>query len=156
VLITIKAIAIAAVSAGVLLFAAGGVSAGGQVSLTERQLDSVTAGQGGLPFAASDAAATGLGLTVFGGTQTMALIGIGSPGNDGPFGGSNAQASASAYGGGLNGVLPGSGTAHAAAVAGTPGNLVVNIGQNYTVYGIGTVLQGSFSSSVGLFVPGMP
>jgi len=154
--ITIKTMAISMVFGGTLLFAAMGVGAGGPVSLTERQLDNVTAGQGGLPFATSAAAATGLGLRAFGGTQTVAVTGIGSPGNDGPFGGSNAQASAYAYGGGLNGVSPGSGTANAAAVTQTPGNLVVNIGWNYTVYGIGTTVQGSISSSTGLFVPGMP
>jgi hypothetical protein len=81
---------------------------------------------------------------------------IGSPGNDGPFGGSTAQAVAYAYGGGLNGVLPGSGAANATAATEAPGNLVVNIGMNYTVYGIGTVVQGSISSSTGLFVPGLP
>ena len=57
-------------------------------------------------FAASAAAATGLGLRVFGGTQTTAVTGIGSPGNDGPFGGSTAQAAAYAFGGGMNGVSP--------------------------------------------------
>jgi hypothetical protein len=153
--ITFKTMAVSVVAAVTLLFAAMGADAGSPVALTERQLDNVTAGQGG-PFAGSAAAATGLGLTVFGGTQTTALTGIGSPGNDGPFGGSNAQASASAFGGGMNGVLPGSGTASAATVTQAPGNLTVNIGWNYTVYGIGTVFQGSVSSSTGLFVPGLP
>jgi hypothetical protein len=156
VLMRIKATANFLVLTGGLLFAAGGADAGGPVSLNESQLDNVTAGQGGVPFAAAGAAASALGLTVFGGTQTAAVIGIGSPGNDGPFGGSSAQASALAYGGGMNGVSPGSGSAQAATVAQTPGNFVANIGWNYTVYGIGTVLQGSVSSSTGLFVPGMP
>jgi hypothetical protein len=153
--ITFKTMAVSVVAAVALLFAAMGADAGSPVALTERQLDNVTAGQGG-PFAGSAAAATGLGLTVFGGTQTTALTGIGSPGNDGPFGGSNAQATAYAYGGGLNGVLPGSGTANAVAVTEAPGNLTVHIGWNYTVYGIGTAVQGSISSSTGLFVPGLP
>jgi hypothetical protein len=143
------------VAAVTVSFASMGVDAGGPVALTERQLDNVTAVQGG-PFAQSAAAATGLGLTTFGGTETTALTGIGSPGNDGPFGGSNAQASAVAFGGGLNGVLPGSGTANAGTATEAPGNVVVNIGWNYTVYGIGTVVQGSVSSSTGLFVPGVP
>jgi hypothetical protein len=151
--ITIKTVAVSVVVAGTLSFASMGADAGSPVALTERQLDNVTAGQGG-PFAASAAAASGLGSTTFGGTQTTALTGIGSPGNDGPFGGSNAQAVAYAYGGGMNGVLPGAGTANAATVAQAPGNLVVNIGWNYTVYGIGTVVQGSVSSSTGLFVLG--
>jgi hypothetical protein len=153
--ITMKTMAVSVVVAGTLSFASMGVDAGSPVTLTERQLDNVTAGQGG-PFAGSAAAATGLGLTVFGGTQTTALTGVGSPGNDGPFGGSNAQAIAYAYGGGLNGVLPGSGTASAVTATEAPGNLTANIGFNYTVYGIGTMVQGSISSSTGLFVPGLP
>jgi hypothetical protein len=153
--ITLKTMAVSVVAAVTVSFASMGVDAGGPVALTERQLDNVTAGQGG-PFAQSAAAATGLGLTTFGGTETTALTGIGSPGNDGPFGGSNAQASAVAFGGGLNGVLPGSGTANAVTATEAPGNVVVNIGWNYTVYGIGTVVQGSVSSSTGLFVPGVP
>jgi len=154
--ITIKTAAISMVFAGTLSFAAMGVDAGGPIALTERQLDNVTAGQGTPPvFAQSAAAATGLGLRTFGGTQTTAVTGVGSPGNDGPFGGSNAQAIAYAYGGGLNGVLPGSGTASAVTATEAPGNLTVNIGWNYTVYGIGTAVQGSISSSTGLFVPGL-
>jgi hypothetical protein len=153
--ITMKTMAVSVVVAGTLSFASMGVDAGSPVTLTERQLDNVTAGQGG-PFAGSAAAATGLGLTVFGGTQTTALTGVGSPGNDGPFAGSNAQAIAYAYGGGLNGVLPGSGTASAVTATEAPGNLTANIGFNYTVYGIGTMVQGSISSSTGLFVPGLP
>ena len=160
--ISLKGMALSLIVAGAFSCASMVVYAGSRVPLTDNQLDFVTAGNiisgqgGGLPFATSAADATGLGLRAFGGTQTMAVIGIGSPGNDGPFGGSNAQASAYAYGGGLNGVSPGSGTANAAAVTQTPGNLVVNIGWNYTVYGIGTTVQGSVSSSTGLFVPGMP
>jgi len=153
--ITLKTMVVSVVAAATVSIASVGVDAGSPVALTERQLDNVTAGQGG-PFAGSAAAATGLGLTVFGGTDTKAVTGIGSPGNDGPFGGSNAQASASAFGGGMNGVLPGAGTASAATVTQAPGNVVVNIGWNYTVYGIGTVFQGSVSSSTGLFVPGVP
>jgi hypothetical protein len=153
--ITSKTMALWVMAAGTVLFAAMDVNAGSPLALTERQLDNVTAGQGG-PFAGSAAAATGIGLTTFGGTQTTALIGIGSPGNDGPFGGSNAQAIAYAYGGGLNGVFPGSGTANAVTATEAPGNLTVNIGWNYTVYGIGTAVQGSISSSTGLFVPGLP
>ena len=68
----------------------------------------------------------------------------------------HAQAGAYAFGGGLNGVFPGSGAANATTVTEAPGNLTVHIGMNYTVYGIGTVAQGSISSSTGLFVPGMP
>ena len=150
---SLKTMAVSVVAAGTLSLVSVGVNAGSPVPLTERQLDNVTAGQGG-PFAGAAADATGLGLTAFGGTQTTALIGVGSPGNDGPFGGSNAQAIAYAYGGGLNGVLPGSGTASAVAVTQAPGNLAVNIGLNYTVYGIGTTVQGSISSSTGLLVPG--
>lgn len=153
--ISSKTMAVFVIAAIALVFAAMGVDAGGPVALTERQLDNVTAGQGG-PFAGSAAAATGLGLTVFGGTQTTAVTGIGSPGNDGPFGGSNAQAVAYAYGGGMNSVLPGSGTANAVTLTSAPGNLTVNVGWNYTVYGIGTVVQGSVSSSTGLLVPGLP
>jgi hypothetical protein len=153
--IIIKSMALSVVAAATLSFASMDVDAGNPVALTEYQLDGVTAGQGG-PFAGSAAAATGLGLTTFGGTQTTAVIGVGSPGNDGPFGGSTAQASAYAYGGGLNGVLPGSGTANAVTATEAPGNLTVHIGWNYTVYGIGTTIQGSVSSSTGLFVPGMP
>jgi len=150
-----KSMALSLLVSSALVCASTVVHAGGPIALTDGQLDGVVAAQGG-PFAGSAAAATGLGLTTFGGTQTVAVTGIGSPGNDGPFGGSNAQASAYAYGGGLNGVSPGSGTANAAAVTQAPGNLVVNIGWNYTVYGIGTTVQGSISSSTGLFVPGMP
>jgi hypothetical protein len=51
----------------------------------------------------------------------------------------------------MNGVLPGSGTANAVTLTSAPGNLTVNIGWNYTVYGIGTAVQGSVSSSTGLF-----
>jgi len=153
--ITLKTMVVSVVAAATVSVASVGVDAGSPVALTERQLDNVTAGQGG-PFAGSAAAATGLGLTVFGGTDTKAVTGIGSPGNDGPFGRSNAQASPSAFGGGMNGVLPGAGTASAATVTQAPGNVVVNIGWNYTVYGIGTVFQGSVSSSTGLFVPGVP
>jgi hypothetical protein len=151
--ITLKTVAVSVIAAVTMPFASMGVHAGSPVALTERQLDNVTAGQGG-PFAASAAAATGLGFVTFGGTQTTALTGIGSPGNDGPFGGSNAQAVAFAYGGGMNGVSPGSGSANAATVTQAPGNLVVNIGWNYTVYGIGTAVQGSVSSSTGLLVLG--
>jgi hypothetical protein len=131
-------------------------AAGSAINLTDRQLDRVTAGATPPVFAESAAAAAGLGLRVFGGTQTTAVTVIGSPGNDGPFGGSTAQAGAFAFGGGLNGVSPGSGAATATTATEAPGNLTVNIGVNYTVYGIGTVAQGSFSSSTGLFVPGMP
>jgi hypothetical protein len=129
--------------------------AGGPVALSDGQLDGVTAAQGG-PFAGAAAAATGLGLTTFGGTQTTAITGIGSPGNDSPFGGSNATAVASAYGGGMNGPTAGSGTANAATYTEAPGNVGVTIGWSYTVYGIGTTLQTSVSSSTGLFVPGVP
>jgi hypothetical protein len=148
------------------LFLIGGIAwlsvptfanAGGAVALTNSQLDSVTAAQGVAgPFAGAAAAASGLGLTVFGGTQTTAITEVGSPGNDGPFGGSNATAVASAYGGGMNGPTAGSGTANAASVTEAPGNVSVTIGWNYTVYGIGTTLQTSVSSSTGLFVPGVP
>jgi hypothetical protein len=148
--ITLKTVAVSAVVAGTLSFASMSADAGNPVALTERQLDNVTAGQGG-PFAGAAAAATGLGLTTFGGTQTTALTEIGSPGNDGPFGGSTSQAVSYAYGGGMNGVLPGSGTANAVTLTSAPGNLTVNIGWNYTVYGIGTAVQGSVSSSTGLF-----
>lgn len=153
--ISINGMALSLIVAGTLSCVSMVARAGGPVALTDNQLDRVTAGQGG-PSAASAAAATGLGLRVFGGTDTTALTGIGSPGNDGPFGGSNAQATASAFGGGMNGVLPGSGTANAVTATSAPGNLTVNIGWNYTVYGIGTVVQGSVSSSTGLFVPGLP
>jgi hypothetical protein len=154
--ITIRIMAVSVVAAVTVSLASMGVDAGGPIALTERQLDNVTAGQGTPPvFAQSAAAATGLGLRTFGGTQTTAVTGVGSPGNDGPFGGSNAQAIAYAYGGGLNGVLPGSGTASAVTATEAPGNLTVNIGWNYTVYGIGTAVQGSISSSTGLFVPGL-
>jgi len=154
--ITIRIMAVSVVAAVTVSLASMGVDAGGPIALTERQLDNVTAGQGTPPvFAQSAAAATGLGLRTFGGTQTTAVTGVGSPGNDGPFGGSNAQAIAYAYGGGLNGVLPGSGTASAVTATEAPGNLTVNIGWNYTVYGIGTTVQGSISSSTGLFVPGL-
>jgi len=154
---TLKTMAVSVVAAVTVSFASMGADAGGPVALTERQLDNVTAGQGAPPvFAQSVAAASGLGLITFGGTETTAVTVIGSPGNDGPFGGSTGQATAYAYGGGLNGVLPGSGTASAATATEAPGNLTVNIGRNYTVYGIGTAVQGSISSSTGLFVPGMP
>jgi len=153
---SIKRVALSLVAVGTLSCASTIADAGSPVTLTDRQLDRVTAGQTPPVFATSAAAAAGLGLTVFGGTQTTAVTVIGSPGNDGPFGGSTAQAVAYAYGGGLNGVLPGSGAANATAATEAPGNLVVNIGMNYTVYGIGTVVQGSISSSTGLFVPGMP
>jgi len=80
------------VAAVTVSFASMGVDAGGPVALTERQLDNVTAGQGAPPvFAGSAAAASGLGLITFGGTETAAVTGIGSLGNDGPFGGSTAQ-----------------------------------------------------------------
>jgi hypothetical protein len=150
-----KSMALSLLVSSALVCASTVVHAGGPIALTDGQLDGVVAAQGG-PFAGSAAAATGLGLTTFGGTQTTALTVIGSPGNDGPFGGSTAQANAYAYGGGLNGVLPGSGTANAVTAAEAPGNLTVNIGWNYTVYGIGTAVQGSISSSTGLFVPGLP
>lgn len=154
--IRLKTMALRVVAAGTLSLASVGVSAGGPVALPDNQLDRVTAGDTPPVFASSAAAATGLGLRTFGGAQTTAVTGVGSPGNDGPFGGSNAQAIAFAYGGGLNGVSPGSGTANAAATTQAPGNLTVNIGWNYTVYGIGTAVQGSISSSTGLFVPGLP
>jgi hypothetical protein len=155
--ITIKAMALSLATASALLCASTVADAGGPVALTNSQLDSVTAAQGVAgPFAGAAAAATGLGLTTFGGTQTTAVTGIGSPGNDGPFGGSNATAVASAYGGGMNGPTAGSGTADAATLTEAPGNVGVTIGWNYTVYGIGTTLQTSVSSSTGLFVPGVP
>jgi hypothetical protein len=154
--ITLKRVAVSVIAAVTMPFVSMGVHAGSPVALTERQLDRVTAGDTPPVFATSAAAAAGLGLTVFGGTTTNALTGVGSPGNDGPFGGSNAQATAYAYGGGLNGVSPGAGAANATTATEAPGNLTVHIGWNYTVYGIGTVVQGSISSSTGLFVPGMP
>jgi hypothetical protein len=129
--------------------------AGSPLALTDNQLDRITAGDTPPVFATAAATAAGLGLTTFGGTQTTALIGVGSPGNDGPFGGSNAQAVASAYGGGMNGVSPGTGAASATTTTEAPGNVTAHIGWNYTVYGIGTVVQGSVSSSTGLFVPGV-
>jgi hypothetical protein len=151
----LKTMAVSVVAAVTVSFASMGVDAGGPVALTERQLDNVTAGQGG-PFAGSAAAATGLGLTTVGGTFTTATTEVGSPGNDGPFGGSTAQAVALAYGGGMNGVFPGSGTANAVTATEAPGTIGVNIGWNYTVYGIGTVVQGSVSSSTGIIAPGVP
>jgi hypothetical protein len=152
--ITLKTVAVSVIAAVTMPFASMGVNAGGPVALTERQLDRVTAGDTPPVFANSAAAAAGLGFVTFGGTQTTALTEVGSPGNDGPFGGSNAQAAAYAFGGGLNGVSPGAGAASATTTTQAPGNLVVNIGWNYTVYGIGTVVQGSVSSSTGLFVVG--
>jgi hypothetical protein len=152
-MICIKRMALSFAAPGALLCGSAVAYAAGPIALTDGQLDGVVAAQGG-PSAGSAAAATGLGSVTFGGTQTTALTGIGSPGNDGPFGGSNAQAVAYAYGGGINGVSPGSGTANAATVTQAPGNLTVNIGWNYTVYGIGTTVQGSVSSSTGLFVLG--
>jgi hypothetical protein len=151
-----KKMTMSLVAAGAVSFAAMGVDAGGPVALTDSQLDRVNAGDTPPVFAGSAAAAAGLGLRVFGGTQTTAVTVIGSPGNDGPFGGSTAQAGAYAFGGGLNGVSPGSGAANATTATEAPGNLTVHIGMNYTVYGIGTVAQGSISSSTGLFVPGLP
>jgi hypothetical protein len=154
--ISLKTVAVSVVGAVTLLFAAMVARAGGPVALTDNQLDRVTAGDTPPVFATAAAAGAGLGLRAFGGTMTSALTGVGSPGNDGPFGGSNAQAIAYGFGGGLNGVLPGAGAASATTATEAPGNLVVNIGLNYTVYGIGTVVQGSISSSTGLFVPGLP
>jgi hypothetical protein len=147
--------ALSLIAASALLCASTVANAGGPVALSDGQLDGVTAAQGG-PFAGAAAAATGLGLTTFGGTQTTAITGIGSPGNDSPFGGSNATAVASAYGGGMNGPTAGSGTADATTYTQAPGNVGVTIGWNYTVYGIGTTVQTSVSSSTGLFVPGVP
>jgi hypothetical protein len=147
--------ALSVIAATAFLCASTVAHAGGAVALTDGQLDGVTAAQGG-PFAGSAAAATGLGLTTFGGTQTTAITEVGSPGNDSPFGGSNGLAVASAYGGGMNGPIAGSGTANAATYTEAPGNVGVSIGWNYTVYGIGTTLQTSVSSSTGLFVPGVP
>jgi hypothetical protein len=141
---------------GALLSAASVADAGSPVALTNSQLDGVTAGDTPPVFATADAAGAGLGLRAFGGTMTSAVTGVGSPGNDGPFGGSNGQAIAYGYGGGLNGVLPGAGAASATTATEAPGNLTAHIGMNYTVYGIGTVVQGSISSSTGLFVPGLP
>jgi len=153
---SLKEVALSSIVAGTLSCASMIAHAHGPVALTDNQLDRVTAGDTPPVFATSAAAAAGLGLRTFGATQTTAVTVIGSPGNDGPFGGSSAQAGAYAYGGGMNGVSPGSGAANATAVTEAPGNLTAHIGWNYTVYGIGTVVQGSVSSSTGLFVPGLP
>lgn len=143
--------ALSTVAASALLCVSTAADAGGRVALTDRQLDGVTASQGG-PFAELTAAATGLGLTTFGGTNTIAITGV----SNSPFDGSNAYASGTAYGGGMNGPVPGSGTATATTYTEAPGNVGVTIGYNFTVYGVGTTAQTTFSSSVGLFVPGVP
>jgi hypothetical protein len=143
--------ALSAVATSALLCVSTAADAGGRVALTDRQLDGVTASQGG-PFAESMAVAAGLGLTTFGGTNTIAITGTA----DSPFDGSNAYASGTAFGGGMNGLSPGSGAASATSLTEAPGNVGVTIGFNYTVYGIGTVVQGTFSSSVGTFMPGVP
>ena len=144
--------ALSAVATSALLCVSTAADAGGRVAvLTDRQLDGVTASQGG-PFAGSVAAATGNGLTTFGQTNTIAITGV----SDSPFDGSNAYASGTAVGGGMNGPFPGSGTATATSFTEAPGNVGVTIGYDYTVYGIGTTIQTTFSSSVGVFVPGVP
>jgi hypothetical protein len=143
--------ALSTVATIALLCVSTAADAGGRVALTDRQLDGVTASQGG-PFAAATASATGLGLTTFGGTNTIAITGV----SDSPFGGSNAYASGTAYGGGMNGPVAGSGTADATSFTEAPGNVGVTIGYNFTVYGVGTTAQTAFSSSVGIFMPGVP
>ena len=138
-------------AAGVWLGTPTGVVAGGQVTLTERQLDSVTAAQGG-PAAESAAAAAASGLTTVGNSSTVAVTGVGNS----PFNGSTGQATGVAFGLGANGVIPGTSSATASTFAEAPGNVVVNLNYTQTIYGIGSTLQVSVSASTGLFVPGLP
>ncbi|MGH7116616.1 MAG: hypothetical protein ACREE9_19225 [Stellaceae bacterium] len=140
------------VAAGALMFASPIAYAGGPVSLTDGQLDQVTAGQGG-PFAEVAAGATAAGLFTTGNTQTIATTGVA----DSPFDGSNAMASGVAFGVGSNGVSPGSSDANVSTFTEAPGNFVVNYASNRTIYGAGgATLQVGISVSVGDLVPGLP
>lgn len=143
---TIKSLA----AAGALLCASTVAHAGGPVTLTDGQLDRITAGQGG-PFAGVQAGAAATGLFTIGGTQTIATTGVA----DSPFDGSNAYATGVAFGTGMNGLSPGQSSANVSTSTEAPGNFVTNIGYNRTVYGIGTTVQVGVSVSVGDLVPGL-
>jgi len=128
------------------------VNAGGPAALTDSQLDGVTAGQGG-PFAEVTAGATASGLTTLGSTGTVAVTGVA----DSPFNGSNAYASGVAVGMGSNGLTPGTSSTNVTTFSEAPGNFVVNLSYNTTVYGVGGMtVQVGVSSSVGDLVPGLP
>ena len=148
---SIKRITVSLAATSVLLCAAMVADAGGVVALTDRQLDNVTAAQGG-PSATAAAGVAASGLTTLGNTDTVAVTGVG----DSPFGGSNAAAVGVAFSVGRNGAIPAGSSTAVTTVTEAPGNFVVNIGWNQTIYGPGITFQAGASSSVGLLVPGMP
>ena len=73
--ITIKRMALSVVVASAFLCESAVAHAGGPVALTDRQLDSVTAAQGG-PLAQVAAAAAASGLVTLGSTSTVAVTGV--------------------------------------------------------------------------------
>lgn len=125
--------------------------AGSPIALTNSQLDRVTAAQGG-PFAEANAAATGAGLLASGNTGTIAVTGVGNS----PFHGSDAYASGVAVGTGSNGLTQGEASTAVTTFSEAPGNFVVNMGYNTTIFGLGTTVQVGVSVSTGDLVPGLP
>jgi hypothetical protein len=147
---TINKVALSFVAAGGLVCVATAAGAGGKVALTDGQLDSVIAAQGG-PFAEVAAGAQATGLVVSGSTSTFAITNNGGS----PFDGSSASASGVAVGSGSNGLTPGTSSTNVATFTEAPGNFVVNLNVNRTVSALGTTIQGGFSSSVGFLIPGL-
>ncbi|MBV9199700.1 MAG: hypothetical protein JO320_22010 [Alphaproteobacteria bacterium] len=145
----IKRIAISILATNALMGVSTVTHSRSPVPLTESQLDGITAEGGPLAEAAGAAAASGL--TTLGNTSTVAVTGVGNS----PFDGANAQATGVAFGLGMNGVSPGASSTAVTTFAEAPGNFVVNLNYNKTIYGIGATLQIGVSASTGVLVPGL-
>jgi hypothetical protein len=142
--------ALALVAAGTLSCASMVADAGSPVTLTDRQLDRVTA-QGG-PAALVNATATGSGLFTTGTVQTAAITEVG----DSPFDGATAVATGQAFGLGTNGAAPGTSSTNVTTFTEAPGNFVINVGWNRTVSGMDSTFQVGVSVSVANLIPGLP
>jgi hypothetical protein len=148
-LFTIKRTTLCGAAAAVAIGLSAVANAHSPVPLTDHQLDTVTAAQGG-PTAAVTAATTATGLSATGTAQTLALVTV----SDSPFDGAGAQAAGVAWGIGMNGASPGGSNASVSTFAEAPGNVQGNVGWNLTIYNNGLTFSVGVQSSVGILVPG--
>lgn len=142
-------------AAVVLLLSSASAHAGSPTSLTDRQLDGVTAG-GALVFSTADAQAAGL--------ITMASAGANSvfgsnQGVENGFGSESGIASGTAVSLASNGAAKGApppASATNVTTGGVPeGNYTMVISANRTSSALGLTVQGGFTFVYGVFVPGL-
>lgn len=150
-----KTLTVALAGAGAWLFVAATANAGGPVSLTDSQLDHVTAGSA-LVFSNTAAQATGL-ITV---ANTGSGSALGTNGSvEAGFGSNGGLTVGDAVAYGTNGAATGypPATSNTAVTTGgsAQGNFVLDFAGGGTVTAGPLTIQAGFTSVYGVFVPGL-